>query len=351
MNDRIEAEQRISALLEQTASLRAEIGSLQGFGEIIGRSTAIRNVLRDVDAVAATDATVLILGVTGTGKERVAATIHQRSHRCSAPLIKVNCAAIPANLQESEFFGHERGAFTGATQRRDGLFKRAHRGTIFLDEVGELPLELQAKLLRVLQDGEIQPVGGAHVISVDVRVIAATNRDLARAVKDGTFRMDLLYRLNVFPITVPPLRVRGEDILLLAQVFARNAARRRGWHEARITPEDEARLKAYDWPGNVRELENVIERAIITSKDGRSLNLSRALPETYPAIGHAEAPAHGVDGRILTTAELRALERVNIIRALAQADGKIAGAGGAAALLGMNPNTLASRMKSLKIPR
>lgn len=214
-----------------------------------------------------------------------------------------------------------------------------------------MPLELQAKLLRVLQDGEIQPVGGAHVISVDVRVIAATNRDLARAVKDGTFRMDLLYRLNVFPITVPPLRVRGEDILLLAQVFARNAARRRGWHEARITPEDEARLKAYDWPGNVRELENVIERAIITSKDGRSLNLSRALPETYPAIGHAEAPAHGVDGRILTTAELRALERVNIIRALAQADGKIAGAGGAAALLGMNPNTLASRMKSLKIPR
>ncbi|MHC4991853.1 MAG: sigma 54-interacting transcriptional regulator, partial [Planctomycetota bacterium] len=351
ISERQEAEARIRSLIDEAAYLRDEIEALQGFDDIIGESDALRRVLVDVDQVAGCDATVLITGETGTGKELIARAIHQRSARAEKPLIKVNCAAIPATLQESEFFGHEQGAFTGATRSRDGRFKLADGGTIFLDEVGELPPDLQAKLLRVLQEGEYEPVGGSRTERVDVRVIAATNRDLEAMVDAGTFRKDLLYRLNVFPIDVPPLRERGEDVVMLAAAFARGFARRSGRPEPSLTADDKAKLRRYDWPGNVRELQNVIERAIITSRDGR-LNLERALPDVAapaaasPASGNATGSA---DDRILTSTEMRDLERANVVRALEAAGWKISGKGGAAELLGLNPNTLSSRMKSLEI--
>jgi formate hydrogenlyase transcriptional activator len=311
-------------------------------------------VLFDVEQVAKGNTTVLITGETGTGKELIARAIHQHSPRADKPLIRVNCAAIPATLQESEFFGHEQGAFTGATRRRDGRFKLADGGTLFMDEVGELPLDLQAKLLRVLQEGEFEPVGSSKTIHVDIRVVAATNRNLEQMVKDGTFRNDLLYRLNVFPIHVPPLRERYEDIVLLAEAFAQNLARRSGRRVARLIEADKVKLKRYDWPGNIRELQNVIERAFITSKDGQTLNLERALPED---IAHATAarawsaaPTMS-QNRIRTDTEMRQLERENLVRALTQTNWKISGAGGAAERLGLNPNTLSSRMKSLGIER
>jgi PAS domain S-box-containing protein len=265
INERLAAEERIRALMSETTYLRAEIDTLQGFDDIVGQSEALHRVLADVEQVAKGNTTVLITGETGTGKELIARAIHQHSLRADKPLMKVNCAAIPATLQESEFFGHEKGAFTGATQRRDGRFKLADGGTIFLDEVGELPQDLQAKLLRVLQEGEFEPVGSSKTMQVDIRVITATNRDLDRMVKDGTFRSDLLYRLNVFPIHVPPLRERHDDIVLLAEAFARNLARRSGRPVARLPEADKVKLTRYDWPGNIRELQNVIERAFITS--------------------------------------------------------------------------------------
>jgi transcriptional regulator with GAF, ATPase, and Fis domain len=313
----------------------------------------LHRVLCDVEQVAKGDTTVLITGETGTGKELIARAIHQHSLRAHKPLIKVNCAAIPATLQESEFFGHEKGAFTGATQRRDGRFKLADGGTIFMDEVGELPLDLQAKLLRVLQEGEFEPVGSSKTIQVDIRVIAATNRRLEQMVKDGTFRNDLLYRLNVFPIHLPPLRERSDDIVLLAEAFARNLARRNGRPVPRLTEADKVRLKRYDWPGNIRELQNVIERAFITSRDGRTLNLERALPEDMARVTAPEriaAPTMSQE-RIFTDAEIRQLEKDNMVCALTKANWKISSTGGAAELLGVNPNTLSSRMKSLGIER
>jgi transcriptional regulator with GAF, ATPase, and Fis domain len=295
---------------------------------------------------------VLVTGETGTGKELIARAIHRRSARAKGPLVTVNCAAIAANLQESELFGHEKGAFTGATQRREGRFQLAHGGTIFLDEVGELPLDLQAKLLRVLQEGELQPVGSSRTVSVDVRVVAATNRDLERMVEDGTFRRDLFYRLCVFPVRVPALRERGDDVVLLAEAFAARLARRRGAARPRRLPANGAALlRRYDWPGNVRELQNVIERAWITAKDGETLDLARALPAaSAPVVSSTPPPAADAE-RIWTAAELRDLERQNVIRALARSGGKIAGAGGAAELLGQNPNTLSSRMKALGVKR
>jgi PAS domain S-box-containing protein len=354
INERLEAEARIHALMMETSYLRAELDTLQGFHDIIGQSEALHRVLVDVEQVAKGHTTVLITGETGTGKELIARAIHQHSLRADKPLIRVNCAAIPATLQESEFFGHEQGAFTGATRRRDGRFKLADGGTIFLDEVGELPLDLQAKLLRVLQEGEFEPVGSSKTIHVDIRVVAATNRNLEQMVKDGTFRHDLLYRLNVFPIHVPPLRERYEDIVLLAEAFAQNLARRSGRRVARLTEADKVKLKGYDWPGNIRELQNVIERALITSKDGQTLNLERALPEDMAhataARAWSAAPTMSQD-RILTDTEMRQLERENLVRALTQTHWKISGSGGAAARLGLNPNTLSSRMKSLGIER
>ena len=347
VNDRLEAERRIATLTSETEFLRRELRELGRSGEIIGRSEPLLHVLTEVRQVASADTTVLILGETGTGKELFARAIHEGSRRRERALVTVNCAAIPASLIESEFFGHERGAFTGATSRRDGRFTLADGGTIFLDEVGELPLELQGKLLRVLQEGEFEPVGSSRTRKVDVRVVAATNRDLAAAVAEGKFREDLFYRLSVFPISLPPLRERGDDVVLLAEEFARQFATRSGRRLAPLGAEAAARLRAYAWPGNVRELQNVIERAVITARDGR-LNLDRALPASLP-----EVPASGppeVSG-VMTARDLARLERENLRRALEATDWQIAGERGAARLLGLAPSTLASRVKALRLRR
>jgi PAS domain S-box-containing protein len=349
VNDRLEAEQRIQCLEEQTAYLREEIKALRQFDRILGTSQALLSVLKEVDQVSGTDTTVLILGETGTGKELIARAIHDGSSRRRRSLINVNCAAIPANLIESELFGHEKGAFTGATQRRDGRFTLADGGTMFLDEVGELPLELQGKLLRVLQEGEFEPVGSARTRRVDVRLIAATNRDLQAQTAAGRFREDLFYRLNVFPIRIPPLRERGDDVIELASEFARRFARNMGRD---IEPLDEAvkrRLRAYAWPGNIRELQNVIERAVITARSGQ-LDLDRALPEATRSETMSIAPTED-DGRIRTVDEMRESERANILRALEASKWKVAGQNGAARRLGMNPSTLNSRMNALEIRR
>ena len=350
VNERLEAEQKIRSLTIEAEYLREELKSLIGADEIIGRSDALLRVLGDVNEVAATDATVLILGDTGTGKELIARAIHSASRRRQQPLIKVNCAAIPATLIESEFFGHEQGAFTGATKKRDGRFALAHRGTIFLDEVGELPLDLQSKLLRVLQEGEFEPVGSAQTRKVDVRVIAATNRDLEKLAREGKFREDLFYRLNVFPIKVPALRERREDIRVLANAFAQKFAQRMGRTLEPISEDSLGRLEAYHWPGNVRELQNVIERAVITARDGQ-LNLDRALPERLNDVPAAQGAVDTAGKHVRTAKELEALERQNIIAALESADWKISGPNGAARLLGLKPTTLSSRLKILGIER
>jgi PAS domain S-box-containing protein len=342
VNERLEAERRIRSLTVETEYLREELAALGGSDDILGTSEALRGVLHAVRQVAATDASVLVLGETGTGKELVARAIHGASGRRRRPLVKVNCAAIPASLVESEFFGHERGAFTGATQRREGRFALADGGTIFLDEVGEIPLDLQAKLLRVLQEGEFEPVGSSQTRKVDVRVIAASNRDLRRAVGDGGFREDLYYRLNVFPIEVPPLRERGDDVAALASAFAARVAKRMGRRVEPLSTDDVARLRAYAWPGNVRELQNVIERAVITSADER-LDLARFV-EGGPAPARTRPP-------IRTIRDLEEIERESIVAALEAAGWRVAGADGAAERLGTKPSTLRSRMKALGIGR
>jgi len=348
VDERLAAEQRIQSLTVQAEYLQAELRALHNFDAIIGQSAALRQVLREVEQVAGTDATVLVQGETGTGKELFARAIHAASKRRDKPLVTVNCAAIPAALIESEFFGHEKGAFTGATSRRDGRFALADGGTIFLDEVGELPLELQSKLLRVLQEGTFEPVGGAATRKVSVRIVAATNRDLAREVAENRFRQDLFYRLNVFPLRLPPLRERKEDIPALAAAFAQRYAKDIGRPVAPLTPEDMRRLQGYAWPGNVRELQNVIERAVITAA-GNRLNLDRALPEVAPAV-RAAAPAVADDATsIRTLKELEEMERNNLLRALEASQGRISGERGAAELLGMNPSTLRSRMKALGV--
>jgi PAS domain S-box-containing protein len=348
VNDRVHAERRIRSLTVEAEYLRAELAALTGLDEMLGTSPALRDVLKAVTQVAATDATVLVFGETGTGKELVARAIHAASERRLRPLVKVNCAAIPAALVESEFFGHERGAFTGATQRREGRFALADGGTIFLDEVGELPSDLQAKLLRVLQEGEFEPVGSSQTRRVDVRVIAATNRDLERAVKAGRFREDLYYRLNVFPIEVPPLRGRGADVAHLAAVFAARAAKRIGRTVDPLSESDLEVLRAYDWPGNVRELQNVVERAVITSTDGR-LDLRRFV---RPSGAAAASPAEPLrPNGFHTIADLERMERQSIVAALDAAGWRVAGAGGAADRLGSKPSTLRSRMKALGIER
>jgi PAS domain S-box-containing protein len=345
VNDRIEAERKIQSLSEEAEYLREEIEKLQDFGEVVGESKELLRTLRDVQQVANTDSTVLILGETGTGKELIARAIHLGSSRKAKPLIKVNCAAIPASLMESEFFGYEAGAFTGATKKREGRFELANHGTIFLDEIGELPLDLQAKLLRVLQEGEFESVGSSHTRKIDVRVIAATNRNLRDFIKEGKFREDLYYRIHVFPITVPPLRDRGEDILLLANSFAQRFAQKMGRKLNPLSPAAIMRLKSYHWPGNVRELQNVIERAVITSTDG-TLNLDRALPE-------ADRPANVPQpaAKVYTAKELEEIEKENFLRALEVTGWRIAGKDGAAQLLQLKPSTFTSRMKALGIER
>jgi PAS domain S-box-containing protein len=347
--ERVAAERTIRALTAETEFLREETGSGHGPVRILGESTAIRDVLRDVEQVAATDASVLLLGETGTGKGLVARAVHEQSRRRDGPLVRVNCAAIPAELIESEFFGHEKGAFTGATAKREGRFERADGGTLFLDEVGEIPVGLQAKLLRVLQEGEFERLGGVEIHTVDVRVIAATNLDLEKAVDEGRFRADLYFRLNVFPIVLPPLRRRRGDIPILARAFASRLAAKMGREGVDLSQEAVRRLSGYDWPGNVRELENVIERALITSPADRVV-FDRALPTvTSPPTRILDEDSE--DAPVFDREAMKVLETRNIERALSRCDGQIAGEGGAARLLGMSPSTLSSRMKSLGIPR
>jgi transcriptional regulator with GAF, ATPase, and Fis domain len=316
---------------------------------IIGDSQPLQRVLEDVNKVAGTDTTVLILGETGTGKELIARSIHSSSRRSDKPFIKVNCPAIPSNLIESEFFGHEQGAFTGATKKREGRFSVADGGTIFLDEIGELPLDLQSKLLRVLQEGEFEPVGSSKTVKVAVRVIAATNRDLLKDVKDGKFREDLYYRLNVFQIELPPLRGRAGDIEKLARAFMDKFSKRNGIALSPLSDEDIARLKSYSWPGNIRELQNVIERAVITATDGR-FNLERALPDSRdrtqlePCLDMTKS-----EDEVLSDKDLRELERNNIVRALEKSGWKVAGKDGAASILGIPNSTLNSKIKAFGI--
>ena len=350
VNARLRAQQKIRSLTVETEYLREEIEELQNFDEIVGQSEPVARVLRDVEEVAGTDATVLILGETGTGKELIARAIHKNSRRREKPLIRVNCATMPATLIESELFGHEQGAFTGATKKREGRFALADGGTIFLDEIGELPVDLQVKLLRVLQEGEFEPVGSSRTQKVDVRVLAATNRDLKQATREGKFREDLYYRLNVFPIELPPLRDRGDDVGLLAANFAGKFAQRMGRSIESLSENCIRRLQAYSWPGNVRELQNVIERAVITARDGR-LNLDRALPETAKEIGAETVTAGEAPRRVRTAKELEELERANLVAALEATGWRVAGETGAAQLLGMKPTTLSSRIKALGIER
>ncbi|PWT88078.1 MAG: Fis family transcriptional regulator [Acidobacteria bacterium] len=347
VNERLEAERQIQSLQSETEYLQEEIRTLQNFSEIIGRSEKLLSVLKEVHEVADTDATVLIFGETGTGKELIARAIHAISKRKQKPMIKVNCAAIPSSLMESEFFGHERGAFTGAIGKREGRFTLADRGTLFLDEIGELPLELQVKLLRVLQEGEFEPVGSAVTKRVDVRVIAATNRDLLKQTAEGKFRQDLYFRLNVFPIRIPPLRERLEDIPMLASNFVTKFAQKIGRPPVRITEASIRGLQSYDWPGNVRELENVIERAVILSTTG-TLNLDRAFPEVSTA---QHTTASNSPETIMTAEEVNEMERANIMRALNSSGWKVSGKNGAADILGMNASTLSSRIKALRIKR
>jgi PAS domain S-box-containing protein len=349
VNDRVEAERRIQELTGEAEYLREEVWSSSDPNEMLGKSAAMLEVRLQLAQVGPADTTVLILGETGTGKELVAQAVHGSSPRRTKALIKVNCAAIPATLIESEFFGHERGAFTGATARREGRFALADGGSIFLDEIGELPLDLQPKLLRVLQDGEFEPVGGSRTRRVDVRVIAATNRDLGREVAEGRFREDLYYRLNVFPIRVPPLRERQEDIAPLATSFARRFARKLGRPFESLSLDEIGRLRSYGWPGNVRELQNAIERALVVSAGGR-LDLDRALPVAAATRPFAPESITSQD-RVWTDRELQEKERANFLRALEQCRWRVSGKDGAASLLGMKPSTLTSRLKALKIRR
>ncbi len=323
--------------------LRQEIAETLDFGDLIGNSPAIAQLSRQIDLVAPTEASILILGESGTGKELVAREIHRRSRRGDRPLIKVNCASIPGELFESEFFGHVRGAFTGAVRDRAGRFEAAEGGTIFLDEVGEIPLELQGKLLRVLQEGEYERVGEERTRRTNVRIVAATNRDLKQAVANGQFREDLYFRLNVFPLEVAPLRDRKEDIPLLASHFLQCAIIDLKRDPLKLSQAAVDRLQSYDWPGNVRELQNVIERAAITSPgDTLRLDLVAATIAPPRIVAHTDTIAN--DG-VLTEAQMIELDKKNLQTALDRTGWKIYGSGGTAELLGLRPTTLASRIK------
>jgi formate hydrogenlyase transcriptional activator len=309
-------------------------------GDLIGASQGLRAVMENVHQVAATDASVLLLGETGTGKEMIARAIHASSARKDRALITLNCATIPKDLFESELFGHEKGAFTGALARKLGRFELADKGTLFLDELGELPLDLQAKLLRVLQEWEFERVGGTGARKVDVRILAATNRDLARRARDGSFRADLYYRLNVFPITLPPLRQRKEDLPLLVEHFVRRYAEKYDKSIATIPAHAMNALEAHDWPGNVRELQHVIERAVILTR-GAELALDAGILDGAPGGAPSPPPIE----------TLEAAERSHILKALEACGWRVSGKGGAAELLGLRPSTLGFRMKKLGITR
>ncbi len=325
-------------LEEENVYLQEEVRTEAAFGDVVGESPAILGVLASVRKVAGTDSTVLVTGETGTGKELIVRAIHDLSRRKDKLLVKVNCAALPAGVIESELFGHEKGAFTGALMRKVGRFELANRGTLFLDEVGDLPLELQAKLLRVLQDGEFERVGGTQTLKVDVRLIAATNRDLEGAVREERFRADLYYRLNVFPIVIPPLRERLHDVPRLARHFAMLYASKMGKRVGPPGDEVLERLSAYTWPGNVRELQNVIERAVILSPEGRF------------ELGEIMATPPGA-GPKLEARSLEDVERQHILAVLEETGWRVSGDRGAAKILGLKRTTLESRMTRLGIQR
>ena len=329
--------------------LREEVNVAMNFGRIVGTSSALRRMLKRVEAVASTPATVLVQGESGVGKELIAHAIHVRSPRADNALVKVNCASIPKELFESEFFGHVKGAFTGAHRDRIGRFQLADGGTIFLDEVSEIPFELQGKLLRVLQESEFERVGEDVTRSVDVRVIAATNRNLERLIVDGEFREDLFYRLSVFPVDVPPLRERGEDIVQLAQNFLEQTCKDFGRDVLTLTRAQTEILRAYHWPGNVRELKNVIERAVILSP-GKVLRLDLSMPDLAADSRPGEAVVSGDEG-ILSEKAMKEFQKANIVRALKQASWRVSGKGGAAELLGVRPTTLADRIRTYNIKR
>ncbi len=348
------AHEEVRRLRDQLAAenvyLQEEIREEHNFSEIVGSGPELRRVMDLVARVAPTTATVLLLGETGTGKELVARAIHERSPRRERPLVKVNCAAISAGLVESELFGHVRGAFTGAVANRSGRFALADGGTIFLDEIGELPLDAQAKLLRVLQEREFEPVGSSRVQSVDVRVIAATNRDLARAVDEGRFRSDLYYRLNVMQIVVPPLRERREDIPALVHYLIARAAREIGKHIESVSRRTLDRLVAYDWPGNIRELQNVLERAVVLAT-GPVLEVEPEFLRREPAVGVATAvPAPSAEASA-ACASLEDASKAHLLRALERCDWRVEGPTGAAHMLGLKPSTLRSQMKKLCLQR
>ncbi len=341
----LEEVQRLSSrLAQQNVYLREEIESEHNFTAMVGETPEMRAIQETVRRVAPTNSTVLILGETGVGKELVARAIHEASDRSASPMVKVNCAAIPEGMVESELFGHEKGAFTSAIQRRIGRFELAHEGTIFLDEVGELPLAVQSKLLRVLQDMQFERVGGTKTLTTDVRIIAATNRNLQKSSEQGTFRSDLYYRLNVFPITVPPLRDRAGDVPLLIEAFISHFNRQMGKRVESISPESLELCLRKDWPGNVRELRHEIERAMILC-DGTTLTLRL---DQYQSTQSAVPPTITTSDKLMTLSEA---EAEHIRRALAHTNGVIEGPGGAAALLDINPSTLRFRMKRLGIRR
>lgn len=329
--------------------LREEINTNANFGEIIGESPALRRTLSQIEAVAATPATVLVLGESGVGKEMIARAIHTQSGRADKPLVKVNCASIPKELFESEFFGHVKGAFTGAHQDRTGRLQLAHEGTIFLDEIGEIPLDLQGKLLRALQEHEFERVGDDKTVKVDVRVVAATNRDLATEVEAGRFREDLFYRLSVFPIEVPPLRDRVEDIVPLAQHFLQRNCEELGRDPLQLSRQQADLLRRHAWPGNIRELKNVVERAVILSSGSR-VRLDLALPNKASAKPQTTAEVQ-TKTDFVSAAEMRALDKANMIAALRHANWQIWGPDGAAELLGIKPSTLTYRMKVFGISK
>jgi len=328
--------------------LKQEIEEVRSFGGIVGKSEAIRNIIKKIHLVAPTTANVLIMGESGTGKELIAREIHKLSPRRDRAMIRVNCASIPPDLYESEFFGHARGAFTGAVKPRAGRFGAAHQGTLFLDEVGEIPLTLQGKLLRVLQEGEYERVGEERTRQADARIIAATNRDLKREIQENQFREDLYFRLNVFPIEVPPLRQRPDDIPPLAAHLLRAIAQRSNCPPPVLTQKNIQDLKGYHWPGNVRELQNILERAMILSENGR---LSIDLPGT-PVQGRVPVPeARLTDKAVLSESRIREMERQNTQRALETCGWQIYGEKGAAALIGINPTTLIARMKRMGLKK
>ncbi|MAD92127.1 MAG: Fis family transcriptional regulator [Gammaproteobacteria bacterium] len=350
LRETLDENKRLHKELEQERDyLREEVNVAMNFGRIVGTSSTLRQMMKRVEAVSETPANVLIQGESGVGKELVAHAIHVQSSRANGPLVKVNCASIPKELFESEFFGHLKGAFTGAHRDRIGRFHLADGGSIFLDEVSEIPMELQGKLLRVLQESEFERVGDDVTRSVDVRVIAATNRDLKKSIIDGEFREDLFYRLSVFPIDVPPLRDRGDDILQLAQHFLEQTCLDFSRDVLTLTQAQAVNLRSYDWPGNVRELKNVIERAVILST-GKVLRLDLSMPELKTDI-YAVKKADDFKSEVMSENQMKDFQRKNLKRALQLTNWKVSGAGGAAELLGIRPTTLADRIKAFKFKK